>query len=153
MRTLTRSGIGRGALACIVAGTCLSTPAVGQDAKRAPDATVEFTGGSAALGIGYSWGNGTLFYKGKQYPFTASGLTLADIGGGQNTVSAEVYNLDRVESFAGTYSSAQTGAALVGGGGIGYLENQKGVVMKVTSSTAGARLNLGVGGVEVALKQ
>jgi hypothetical protein len=41
----------------------------------------------------------------------------------------------------------------VGGGGIGYLENEKGVIVKVTSSTKGARLNLGMGGVEVSLKQ
>ena len=126
--------------------------AAAQEQKIQPDATVDFTGGSAAVGVGYTWGSGTLHYKGKDYPFSASGLTLADVGGGQNVVTAEVYKLNKVEDFPGSYSAAQTAGALVGGGGIGYLENPKGVIMKVTSSTKGARLNLGVGGVEIAMK-
>jgi hypothetical protein len=145
------------AVACfIIAASILSTieaaTVAAQEQKIQPDATVDFTGGSAAVGVGYTWGSGTLHYKGKDYPFSASGLTLADVGGGQNVVTAEVYKLNKVEDFPGKYSVAQTGAALVGGGGIGYLESDKGVIMKVTSSTKGARLNLGVGGVEVRLK-
>jgi hypothetical protein len=100
--------------------------AVAQEQKPRPAATVDFTGGSAAIGVGYTWGSGTLHYKDKNYPFSASGLSLADVGGGQNVVTAEVYNLNKAEDFPGTYSIAQAGAALVGGGGIGYLENEKG---------------------------
>ena len=128
-------------------------PVAAQEQKAKPDATVDFTGASAAVGVGYTWGNGTLHYKNKDYPFSASGMTLADIGGGSNVVTAEVYKLSSVNDFAGTYSAATSGAALVGGGGIGYLENPAGVIMKVTSNTKGARLNLGVGGVEVSMKQ
>ena len=146
------------ALVCSVIGapvvTAIGVPmAAAQEQKAKPDATVDFTGASAAVGVGYSWGSGTLHYKDNNYPFSASGLTLADIGGGQNVVTAEVYHLNKADDFPGTYSVASTGAALVGGGGIGYLENDKGVIMKVTSSTKGARLNLGVGGVEVRMKQ
>jgi len=126
---------------------------VAQDQKAKQDATIDFTGSAIAIGMGYTWGSGTLHYQGKDFPFTASGMTLADIGGTTNVVSAEVYRLNKVEDFPGTYSIAQAGATLVGGGGIGYLENEKGVVLKVTSSTKGARLNLGVGGVEVRMKQ
>ncbi|GEO40061.1 hypothetical protein GGE65_004411 [Skermanella aerolata] len=145
------------ALACSIMAAPMITaigasPVVAQENKPLPDATVDFTGGSAAVGVGYTWGSGTLHFKGKDYPFSASGLTLADIGGGSNVVRADVYKLSNVDDFAGNYSAASSGAALVGGGGIGYLENSKGVIVKVTSSTKGARLNLGVGGVEVALK-
>jgi hypothetical protein len=31
--------------------------------EAAPDATLTFSGGSVAVGIGYSWGSGTLTYK------------------------------------------------------------------------------------------
>ena len=127
-------------------------PVAAQEQRIQPDATVDFTGGSAAVGVGYTWGSGTLHYRGKDYPFSASGLTLADVGGGKNIVTAEVFKLAKIDDFAGTYSTAQTGAALVGGGGIGYLENPNGVIIKVTSSTTGARLNLGVGGVEIRMK-
>jgi hypothetical protein len=139
------------ALACSVVGS--PSVLMAQESKAAPDGSIEFTGGAAALGMGYTWGNGILHYKGKDYPFTASGLTLLDVGGTKNEVSGDVYRLNKVEDFAGKYSSSQAGATLVGGGGIGYLENEKGVIVKVTSSTKGARLNLGMGGVEVSLKQ
>ncbi|WP_431857600.1 EipA family protein [Azospirillum sp.] len=139
------------AVACLVV-VCVVGGSVAQEAKMPPDGTIEFTGGSAALGIGYSWGSGTLYYKGKEYPFTASGFTLADIGATQNKVTAEVYKLSAVEEFPGTYSVAQTGGALVGGGGIGYLQNDRGVVLKVLSNSRGARLTLGVGGVNIAMK-
>jgi hypothetical protein len=154
---MTRYGV-IAALACSIIAAPMAVVigvpmAAAQEQKAKPDATVDFTGASAAVGVGYSWGSGTLHYKDNNYPFSASGLTLADIGGGQNVVTAEVYKLNKVDDFAGTYSVAQTGAALVGGGGIGYLENPKGVIMKVTSSTKAARLNLGVGGVEITMKQ
>ncbi|WP_198039012.1 EipA family protein [Skermanella stibiiresistens] len=145
------------ALACsIIAApmvTIIGVPTVAaQQQQVKPDGTIDFSGASAAVGVGYTWGSGTLHYKGKDYPFSASGLTLADIGGGTNVVTGEVYKLSDVNDFGGTYSVAQSGAALVGGGGIGYLENSKGVIVKVTSNSKGARLNLGIGGVEVAMK-
>lgn len=139
------------AAAYIGIGMCIFGGLAAQEAKPMPVGKIEFTGGSAALGIGYSWGNGTLYFQGKQFPFTASGLTLADVGGTKNEAAADVYNLKKIEDFPGTYSVAQTGAALVGGGGIGYLENEKGVVLKVTSNTQGARLTLGLGGVTVSM--
>jgi len=43
---------------------------------KEPDATVEFSGGSIAAGIGFSWGSGTLTYKGTKYPITVSGLSV-----------------------------------------------------------------------------
>ena len=140
-------------IAAPIFSTIEGTTVAAQEQKIQPNATVDFTGGSAAVGVGYTWGSGTLHYNGKDYPFSASGLTLADVGGGQNVVTGEVYKLANAEDFAGTYSAAQTAGALVGGGGIGYLENPKGVIIKVVSSTKGARLNLGVGGVEVRMKQ
>ena len=33
-----------------------------------PDATLRLSEGSAALGVGWSWGKGVLTYKGKTYP-------------------------------------------------------------------------------------
>ncbi|MFS2008668.1 EipA family protein [Azospirillum sp. CT11-132] len=140
------------AMAFISINACFFGELSAQEEKPMPVGRIEFTGGSAALGIGYSWGNGTLYYQGQQFPFSASGLTLADVGGTKNEAAADVYNLKNIEDFPGTYSVAQTGAALVGGGGIGYLENEKGVVLKVTSNTQGARLTLGLGGVTVSMK-
>src|SRR4051812_21138509 len=106
------------ALACSVVGS--SSNLMAQNSKAVQNGSIEFTGGAAALGVGYTWGSGVHHYKGEDYPFTASGLTLLDIGGTENQVSAEVYRLNAVEDFPGAYSSAEAGATLVGGGGIGY---------------------------------
>src|SRR4029077_4003925 len=39
-----------------------------------PDATLQLGSGAVAAGLGISWGQGTLSYKGKQYPVSVSGL-------------------------------------------------------------------------------
>src|SRR5690349_5670804 len=109
---MTRYGV-VAALACSIMAAPMVTaigvfPVAAQEQQAKPDATVDFTGASAAVGMGYSWGSGTLHYKGKDYPFSASGLTLADIGGGTNVVTAEVYKLNSVGDFAGTYSVASS---------------------------------------------
>ena len=45
----------------------------GAQAKEKADATVRLSAGSVAAGIGFSWGSGTLHYKGKNYHFTIDG--------------------------------------------------------------------------------
>ena len=45
-----------------------------------PDATLRLSGGSLAAGIGFSWGKGTLTYKGKDYPVSVNGLSLGKVG-------------------------------------------------------------------------
>ena len=41
-----------------------------------PDATLKLVQRGVALGIGLSWGEGTLAFKGKNYPFTIHGLSV-----------------------------------------------------------------------------
>ena len=36
-------------------------------ARRSPDASLTLSEGTVAVGIGFSWGKGTLSYKGKGY--------------------------------------------------------------------------------------
>ena len=49
-------------------------------AEDQPDATIKLHGGSVAVGIGYSWGGGTLTYKGKTYEVEVKGLSVGDVG-------------------------------------------------------------------------
>ena len=48
--------------------------------KGKPDGVLRLSGGSFAAGIGFSWGGGTLTYKGRQYPISVSGLSLGKVG-------------------------------------------------------------------------
>lgn len=42
-------------------------------AQEKPVGTINFSGGSVSVGVGYTWGSGVLTYKGKDYP-SASGV-------------------------------------------------------------------------------
>jgi hypothetical protein len=48
--------------------------------KMTPSGTVSIETKSIAAGIGVTWGDGKLSFKGKEYPFTIDGLTLVDFG-------------------------------------------------------------------------
>ena len=101
---------------------------------------------SIAVGIGVTWGDGKLNFKGKDYPFSIDGLTVVDFGISKASAIGDVYNLADVAKFAGTYVAAEAGFALAGGMGGMVLRNQDGVVLHVRSTSKGAKLQLGPSG-------
>jgi hypothetical protein len=125
-----------------------SIPAVADE----PNASVTFTGGSVAAGVGFSWGGGNLHFQGKDYPFTMSGLSVADVGIAKLDGSGDVYGLLQVQDFAGTYVAAAAGVTVAGGGVVAVLENQKGVKINVRSTTEGLKFTLAANGVSISLK-
>lgn len=116
-----------------------------------PDATVSFSGGSVAAGIGYSWGSGTLHYKGKSYALKVDGLSVGDVGAAKVSASGSVYHLHKLEDFPGTFTAAAAGATVGGGGGVAAMQNQNGVVIKAKATTQGLSLKLGANGVKIEL--
>jgi hypothetical protein len=121
-------------------------------ADEQPDATLEFSGGSAAVGVGAKWGNGTLHYQGKAYPFHLSGISFLDIGGSAVQANGEVYHLAKVEDFTGDYAAASAGAVIVDSGkSSAAMRNQHGVVINLHSATKGAELNASVEGISIKL--
>ena len=125
-----------------------AAPAMAQE--RSGDIT--FTGGDIAAGVGISWGDGQLHYKGKTYPFTLSGLSVADVGIAKIDAAGDVYNLQRVEDFPGSYAAVSVGTTVAGGGALAAMENQNGVRIYIQSSAVGFKLNLSTDGVTIALK-
>jgi hypothetical protein len=113
------------------------------------------SGGSIAIGIGYSWGHGTLYYSKdqKQYKFKISGVSIADVGGAGINAEGEVYNLAKPEDLSGSYSAVTAGVTIIEGGSLAYLKNDKGVVIKLHSQTGGLRFNLSANGMHVTLQQ
>src|ERR1700739_886683 len=92
------------------------TTAFSQAAKEdKPDGTVELSSGSFAAGIGFSWGKGTLTYKGKEYPISVNGMSLGKVGLTKATARGNVYNLRHLRDFDGNYTSAGAGMTLAGG--------------------------------------
>jgi hypothetical protein len=118
-----------------------------------PDATIEFSGGSVAAGIGFSWGSGTLTYKGKTYPISVDGLSVGAVGASTVSANGKVYNLKKLEDFDGNYAAVGTGAAVGGGGGVAAMRNQNGVVVEAVSTTQGVKIAIGTGGVKMTIKK
>ena len=118
---------------------------------KQPDATIDLTSGSVAVGVGIDWGKGTLHYDGKDIPVKVKGLSLMRVGASKLTASGDVYNLKDLSEFAGNYSAVAAGAALAGGGNVSAMQNAHGVVMRLRSTTVGVDLDLGVKGLEVSI--
>src|SRR3984885_461332 len=119
-----------------------------------PSAYVWLSGGSVAIGIGYSWGHGTLYNSKdqKQYKFKLSGVSVADVGAAGITAEGEVYNLTNPADLSGNYSAYTAGITVGEGGSIAYLKNERGVVIALHSQTGGLRFNLAASGVKVTLQ-
>ena len=148
-RVWTRAIVVAMLLAAAVLVSMTSRPTLAANEK--PDATVSFSGASAAAGVGVTWGSGTLRFNGKDYPFKLQGLGVADIGGSSIQGTGDVYNLKRVEDFAGSYAAASAAAALDKGASETTMQNPRGVVMRLRSTTKGAELKAAVEGITIEL--
>ena len=117
-----------------------------------PSGTVSIESRSVALGVGVSWGDGKLHYKGKTHTFSIKGLSVVDLGVSKVTATGKVFHLNKLEDFSGNFAAAQAGAAVGGGMSAVALKNQNGVVMELTSTQTGVKLTLAGEGLEVKLK-
>jgi hypothetical protein len=108
---------------------------------------------SAAVGVGVTQGNGVLEYQGQEYPFTITGFSIGEVGATKAVAKGEVYNLHRVEDFAGTFVAATAGATIGGGAGVAAMKNQHGVGMVWTATSQGLSFSLAPSGLNVKLAE
>jgi hypothetical protein len=120
--------------------------------KATPSGKVSLESTSIAAGIGVSWGDGKLSFKGKDYPFSVEGLSLVDWGISKANATGDVYNLTDASKFAGTYVAAEAGLTLAGGMGGMVLRNANGVILHLRSVSQGAQLQLGTSGLIIKMK-
>jgi hypothetical protein len=132
------------------AGDSDSPGPVANDAT--PDGSVSLSGGSVAVGIGYTWGHGELTYREGSHPFSINGVSVVDVGATSYSASGKVYNLKELTDFAGNYVAAGAGITVAGGGTAVFLKNEHGVVIKLVSTDVGLKFKLSADGVHVALK-
>ena len=102
--------------------------------------------------IGGSWGKGVLSYNGRDYDFKIKGLKLGTIGISKVSAVGNVYNMNDLSKFSGTYIAGQAGIALAGGVGGTVLENQNKVYIRLSSTQQGVALNFGIDGLTIKLK-
>ena len=136
-------GLGMGLVAIVL----MTLPAAASN--DVPDATVEFSGGSVAAGIGYTWGTGMLTYQGRLFRLQVSGLSIADIGISSYTASGDVYNLPKPSDIVGKYAAVTTGVTVGSGLSGTSMQNEHGVVIRMTQTRAGLSLTIAPGGVTI----
>ncbi len=140
----------------VAVGLAAALPAAAQRDPGAPgrvDGRITMVARGAALGVGYTWGNGTLYFNRHRYSFAVHGVTVADVGYSRIVGHGRVYNLHRLADFSGTYAAATGEATLVNGLAGQVLKNGQGVEIRVDDVTRGARLAGSADGIQLELRR
>ena len=161
MKTMSKSGIVAGFLCAFVAAALPQT-ALAQGAKQLtaadlakmkPSATLTFEEEEIRLILGGGEGKGVLTFGGKKYNFTLKGLSAGGLGIAKVHATGNVYQLKKVEDFAGRYTGITAGATAVKGAGAASFQNGKNVYMSLKEKSSGAELALGISEFSVTLKK
>src|SRR5437879_2749528 len=107
----------------------------------------------AALMVGAGAGSSVLTYRGRDYPFRVSGLSLGITAGASvSRFEGRASGIRQVSDFAGTYSSVGAGGAFVGGLGGVHLGNEKGVTIALQGPKAGMEFAANLSGIRISLR-
>src|SRR3954467_3309434 len=112
---------------------------------------VVFTKGGLIVGVG--GGHGVLHFRGHNYRFTVSGMSVGfTIGASTTNFTGQALNLQSPSDIQGTYNVIGAGGALAAGAGGVQLQNQKGVILQLAGGRVGVELSAAVGGVTIMLQ-
>jgi hypothetical protein len=107
----------------------------------------------AGLIVGAGGGRGVLTYRGRDYPFRVSGLSLGvTAGASAMRLTGRVSGLREVKDFAGTYDAVGGGGAFIGGAGGVQLTNEKGVRISLQGLQAGMEFAANRSGIRISLQ-
>ncbi len=138
----------------VLAGTSASAGTGAPSTIEVPataDATITISGHIVALGIGFEWARGTLFYRGRSIPFWVRGISVMDIGAAKILGTGEVFDLKSVADFEGRYVGSTFGSAVSKGASLALIKNERGVSIRVRSDVTGIRFNFSGIGVRIRL--
>ena len=98
-------------------------------------------------------GGGKLSYNGESHDFKIGCLGIGGFGVSRIDATGEVYGLNKLQDFAGTYGQARYGA-VIGDASTGelWLENTKGVVIHLDAKRKGLALSMGIDGIIIDLQ-
>ncbi len=96
------------------------------------------------------WG---LIQAGKEYPVKIDGLSVGSVGINKANAYGKVYKLKKLSDINGTYTAIGAGATVIGGGSAVTMQNAKGVIIDLYTTTEGVNFSLGAAGVTIELKK
>jgi hypothetical protein len=92
----------------------------------------------AGMIVGAGGGHGTLTYRGRDYPFTVSGVSLGvTLGASAARLVGRADHLRQLSDFPGMYNAVGVGGALAGGVGGVQLKNANGVIITLQGARVG----------------
>ena len=154
-KSLVRATRAMSLAVALLAAACSGNVKLGPEAVRGktPDGWVEMkTVAAAYIGSGTA-GDGTLFYRGREYRFNVGGLGIGGLGVSEMQASGEVYDMPDVARFAGAYAQGRYGYAFgTAGSGDLWLQNEAGVIMHLKAKRQGLMLTLGGDAVVISMK-
>jgi lipid-binding SYLF domain-containing protein len=121
-------------------------------AAHADSGFIRFSVLKAGWFIGGSGGRGILIFHGRRYPLSIGGLSAGLVFGASGTdFVGTVHNIFRPSDIAGVYGAANAGAALVVGGGVIALTNEKGAILHLSGRQVGLIADLDLSGMAISL--
>jgi hypothetical protein len=154
MKEIAMKNIRAGILKTMAGATLLCLMAVAASTpSQAETGSVRVVFTKAGFIVGVGGGRGVLTFRGRNYPFTVSGMSLgATIGASTNKLVGRALNMHAPGDLAGAYSAIGAGGALAGGAGGVQLQNAKGVILQLQGVKVGVELSASVGGVEITME-
>jgi hypothetical protein len=145
-------GMATALLLVLVAGCSSTTTDGGATDPMAPGHITIRENQVLRMGDEGGTGEGTLIFEGWQHTFEVKDMIVGSIGSGTVEIDGEVWNLEKVEDFAGTYHPV--GADVKAGKGLSGLwaENEKGVRVNVRTKGQDLTIRLDPAGSVVTLK-
>jgi hypothetical protein len=112
---------------------------------------VVFTKAGFVVGVG--GGRGVLTFRGRNYPFRVSGMSLgATIGASTTKLTGRALNIRGPGDIAGTYSALGAGGALAAGAQGVQLQNANGVILQLSGAKVGVELSAALAGVNITME-
>jgi hypothetical protein len=107
----------------------------------------------AGMIVGAGAGHGTLTYRGRDYPFTVSGLSLGvTVGASAARLAGRADHLRQLSDFPGIYSAVGVGGALAGGAGGVQLKNANGVIITLQGARVGMEFAANLTSIKISLQ-
>jgi hypothetical protein len=136
-----------GAVLGLLASAGLATPSLAETGQ----VVLVFKKGGLIVGVGA--GKGVLTFRGKEYPFSMSGLSVGfTIGASSSKFSGRALNLKNPADLAGSYTTGGAGGALAAGVGGVQLQNSNGVVLLLVGPRVGVEASVAAGGVAITMQ-
>jgi hypothetical protein len=121
--------------------------------SQAASASVRLDIAKAGFIIGAQAGGGSMRFAGRTYRLGTGGVSFgATVGASRAILVGRAINMRRASDIAGTYGQGQAGLAIVTGGKVARLQNEKGVILELRGQQVGLEFALDLTGLVLTLQ-